>query len=617
MTARAATGWLPLAAAVLAGAGCRATAPSPAPVLVPAPVAAMAPAPLAAKAPQPPLTPRPVELLPDVVLQPADPPSEKLAFTLVVAPPLAIAADLDDMSTALGMPLALGQSLLDAIGSQPVVGNMHLTRAEIDSLDRDRPVTAVGLVGGRACLALTFRDTETVHRMLGQLGVEVARRGPAGLVQLRMASGDRVWVGVSSRTLLISLGADTVVDAGTLALELQLQPRTSQAAFTLYPQALARGRRMRALLPARVFRESSGRALTPAARGMLRQAALLAGEMLDQTVSARFSLDVDVHAGVVARLELQPAPGSDLAQRASRPAPYELEAGLPISGDRTFVIASGSHATLLAALATIVDATGPAGRALHDELSAVGAMFQGGGSCAIDTETIPLRSYCIWGLAPGLKPARVLDRYAALTKASHAWLAEVVGHETRSPKIRRTGDVLEIEEPVYFEEGEDATAHAMRKAAIGGDTRISAMTVRSGHLVATQGLDARALLAALAHPAPPRPPDRAPILEATLRRTKGADAVFFADLISMVARVAQHADNPGARQIAVMMFAVPGFADLHAPLVFDMRSADGRPAYELQLPYQTLENVMQIVRPFTGAMGAGQPPPTKRPPSPH
>jgi hypothetical protein len=608
------------AVAALAGTGCRATAPAPAPVLAPAPALAPAaramtaasPAAAASAAAQP---PHPVDAVPDVTLRRADPPSEQLAFTVVIAPPLALAADLDDMSSALGVPAALGQSLIDALTSAPLFGGARITRADIESLDRDRPVTAVGLVGGGACVALTFRDTSTARHTLERLFGRVAILGPAGLVQL--PSNDPLWAGVSSRTLFLAVDPDTILDAGALALELQLQPRSSQAAFTLYPRALAGGRRLRALLPERLSRETSGRPLTPAARGMLRQAALLAGELLDQTVATRFSLDVDVHAGAVARLEIQPVPGSDLAKRASRPMPYELEAGLPITGDRTFVMASGSHSTLLAALATVVGATGPAGRVLHDDLNALGAMFQGAGSCAIDTETIPFRSYCSWGLVPGLKPARVLDRYAALTKASHAWLAELLGHETRSPKIRRTGDLLEIEEPVYFDEAEDPTARAMRKAALGGDTRVSAMTVRSGRLVATQGLNARALLAALAHPPPPRPPDRAPILEATLRRTKGADALLFADLISMVARVAQSADNPGARQIAVMMFAIPGLADLHAPMVFATRSADGRPSYELQLPYQTLENIMRIVRPFTGAMGAGQPAPAKRAPSGH
>jgi hypothetical protein len=102
----------------------------------------------------------------------------------------------------------------------------------------------------------------------------------------------------------------------------------------------------------------------------------------------------------------------------------------------------------------------------------------------------------------------------------------------------------------------------------------------------------------------------APIFENVAGRTKGAEVLVFVDLMSFLNAVGKAADDPSVKQVGAMMNAVPGLSELRAPLVVAMWGGKTT-AVDLQLPYQTLANLAQVVRPFMGMMGG--PPPSGGP----
>jgi hypothetical protein len=621
-----------LGAALLLAAACRTSAPAtppatpavaaatPAPPVVP-PATAKSPAPAAGTtaASEPPL--------PDVDLRPAGatPPPGRI-LSLAVASPAALADALDRLAQATGIDAAVGQGFLDSFdgtSGMSVIGGVPVTRAMLDRLDPARPITGVGLmpgigVPGGLCVAATFRDAAGARRTLAEIGPELRRTGGVSTRRLRPdkdapTKEASVFAGVSGRTLLLSSAEGTLMHAGALAIAMQATPPTDQAVVTLHVDALGpagRGILQGALAKGMTevadrMRKDPKNRLSPAIMKAVEALGTMGMRPLAEVRSLRLALDVGADAGVALRLDVDPIPGSGLSRWAT-PSPYRLDPALPIGDDGTMVLSWGAVETGFSLIEEMAAPTGPAGRALRKDLEAFAPSFARGGSCVIDVAKLPLRSYCAWDLKPGLKPAGVLDRYAAVIKSSHAWSMELVPRGPGAPRIRRARDVLEIEEPLGSAD-DDAATRAMRKIAFGGDTRRSAVTVKGGRLIVTQGPTARDLLPAVARDAAAAgaaasAPASAPILTDMLARTKGSDAIFFVDLVSALVRIAEAATDPSVRQVGVMLAAVPGLATLRMPLVLSMRS-NGAVAYELTLPRASVENAVRVIRPFMGTMG--------------
>jgi hypothetical protein len=354
---------------------------------------------------------------------------------------------------------------------------------------------------------------------------------------------------------------------------------------------------------AEAFASEAAPGRTPTSPSLERVAKAVPGmlaRLVAQTHSVRLALEVNEQAGLAVRAELEPTADSALGRRLATPTPYTLDPSLPVEDDGTLVGAWGTLAGISALVAEIARPTGRAGRALSAALEAYTGMLAGPGSCTILAGKLPLQWYCAHALKPGLKAPQVLRRYAAMMETYHAWIKELDGRSLQTVKVRRGRDVLEIETAV---EAADPAARAMRELLAGGPTQLSAVTVRGNRLLVTQGDKPRELLAVLERAPAPRAPTVAPILEATLARTRGADALFYVDVVSLILRITQVAQEPAVRQAGVMLGALAGMARLHAPFVVTARSA-GPLTYELQLPYESLEAVAGIVRRYTGVMGA-------------
>jgi hypothetical protein len=544
---------------------------------------------------------------------------------VVVASPAALADALDRLARATGIDQPVGQGFLDSfdgVGATSIIGGVGITRAMLDRLDPARPVTAVGLMPGIGvptgfCVAATFRDAAGARRTLDEIGPEARRLGSASFRALHAEKGaaagkpPTVAAALSGRTLLLASTEATLLKAGAPAIALQATPPTDEVAVTIHMDAIGPGglALMRAAMAKGMIDVAERLRRNPMAKvnATIMKAVEALGTIgmrpLAEIRTLRLALDVSADAGLALRLEVDPIPGTSLARWAT-PNPYHLDPTLPIGDDGTIVASWGSVATGFALFEELVDPTGPAGRALRKDLEAFAPSFARGGSCVIDAAAMPFKSYCTWDLKAGQKPAGVLDRYGAVVKASHAWSLEVLPRGPGAPKMRRQRDVLEIDEPLGSKD-DNAAARAVRKVVFGGDLRRSAVTVKDGRLMIAQGPEAHDMLPTMTRASAGTPPPGAPILADTLARTQGSDGLLFVDPVSLIVRIAETATDPSVRQLGVMVSAVPGLATLRMPMVLTMRSHDGV-AYQLALPRASVENVVRLIRPYLGTMGAGK-----------
>jgi hypothetical protein len=118
--------------------------------------------------------------------------------------------------------------------------------------------------------------------------------------------------------------------------------------------------------------------------------------------------------------------------------------------------------------------------------------------------------------------------------------------------------------------------------------------------VLASGRDARKALSRYGTPASLA---GAPLLAATLARTKGDEMMASVDVISFVLRVlGQGKDLPG-KEMAMVAGAMPGVSDMTAPFTFAMRGGNSLVG-ELRIPLGSLDNVAKVVRGILGPAGA-------------
>lgn len=129
-----------------------------------------------------------------------------------------------------------------------------------------------------------------------------------------------------------------------------------------------------------------------------------------------------------------------------------------------------------------------------------------------------------------------------------------------------------------------------------------AVTVKDGRLLTAQGAKPRELLATLTRATPNVP---GALLGPALARTGDANTFLYFDLPSMLVELSAGSEDPGLRQLHLMLAAIPGMAELRAPLVMTIRGHN-QVDVELVASTATLENVARVVRPFMGVMGTSQ-----------
>jgi hypothetical protein len=588
----------------LAAAGCastpqKATAPNPA---APGAAAALAP-------------------WPAIALRPAGEARARLGMSGALAVPTAVAADLDRLARSIDLPVALGELALAKLIQIPMQG-VRLSREQWDRLDPARPVGAAGLMGaepgagpGGVCVALTFRDVGLARKTLAEVGTETGRAG--GVASLKLASGSTVAVALHGRTLLLASDAETLLAAGALAEEVQLRPRAGQAVVSLHPQVLARayGASMADLVARAaesMARDMAGKSskpgksgkggkggkgakeeVTPAMQRTIVAGFRAMGQLVAESQVVRLVVSLGAADGLLLRTELEPLPGTPFAARAATAHPYALDRALVLDDDRTTVMAFGDMAATVPVFEPVLRASGPAGRTLAREATRLSQQVTAGGSCAMVFSAIPMAMTCAMELRPGVTPRTALDSYTAVVTGMNAWTTEAVGRRTSKIKVKRRRDAVEIEDILV---DRDPVVRSARRALVGGDALRYVVTVRDGRLVVQVGE---------APPARKPGPNATPILTATLTRTAGAEMLAYVDVLAFLAAYGKNAQDPGGRQLGVMLAAVPGLIDLSAPMVFTMRGGP-TPSFDFQLPQLALANIARVLKPFMGTMGGGR-----------
>jgi len=523
-----------------------------------------------------------------------------LVGSLVTVAPNKIVGDIDALSKRLQLPMLLGQELLSSLLGLGG-GTIHL-RELWDRLDPTAPIAVVWVLPPHRgfCAAVTLRDNAAAKRVLNELGTVGQRRN--GISEHVSASGDKLWGGIKGRTLFVSGSAETLLLAGGLAEAAQVPPDKGQVVLTVMSQALAAASGMTpdALVAhmASVMAGETQAAQVKAAPGVQRMIVAMtevAAKLLMDSTAIHLLFDVGPTPGVLIQAELVPAGGTELAARTARRMPYAFDTRLPVKNDGTAVFSTGDWAAWMPMLTKMFEASGPAGRAVWKDTSKMVAMT-GGWSCVIDSAEAGLSTLCSAALKPGALGKTGLDAAVAMMTSQHAWEAELDGRKPGALKVKRGRDAVEIEKKI---ESKDPTARALAKAMAGGEVMKYALSVKDGRLLMTMGRDAKKGLsrygaaAAMTH---------APLLAATLARTKGDEMMASVDVISFVLRMlGQGKDLPG-KEMAMMAGAMPGVSDMTAPFAFAVRGGNSLVG-EFAIPLGSLENVAKVVRGMLSAPG--------------
>jgi hypothetical protein len=562
-----------VAFALLGGAGCATALGPPPPKVAPPPPAAPAPAPAEAS-------------LPDLVFRAGEPPWRALGVSVVIGSPASLETSLDVLGAKLGLTDHIGRRFLEGMTStsEEELSGVKLTPQILDLLDRARPVVFIMLgpgigVSSGDCWGLAFRDAAGARRGLALLGVETSRAG--GESTRRLPDGTAVVAGVHGRTLLFSTTPKTLAVAGPLVEALQAGHVEHVASVAVYPQIFpvgadvigagfesglvaelekTRAEQRAKRGPAPRFAVTDG--LIATARHLARRFA----QVVADTRVARLELDLDDRVGFALRVAFEPVEGSALARTLTPPTPFGVDPRLRGSS-APYLLSWGAPPGGPSVLDDLFEASGPAGKALHAEHDKWRRLFAGPGSCAHGLPAAPAAWLCAQPFARGVKAAEVVRRYAAVSKALTAWLHEI-GVAASLPR---------------------SVAAARPEAGL--------------YAGAPERKAAEAALAARIAPAPPPP-----ALASLLAHAEGADVIVALDLVRLLTDGAATLPQPDLQGPFAKLGALQGFTAVRASFGLTARSG-ARAAYELQVPFETLRDVITFVRPYLTGLGALWPAP--------
>jgi hypothetical protein len=546
--------------------------------------------------------------VPETEPQFAAPATAKAALvgSLVTVAPNKMVGDFDALSQRLSLPMLLGRELLSSLGGLGLAGDSVHFQQLWDRVDPDAPIAVVWVLPSNAsakgyCAAVTFRDRAGARRTLDEMGTPGQQRG--GIMERVSASGDKLWGGIKGRTLFVSGSAEALLLAGGLAETTQVQPGKGQMVLTVLPQALAAasGKTPEALVAqmasmmASAAQAAPGKSAPPLQRMSIAMTEVATKLVLD-CAAVHLVFEVGPSDGVLIQTELVPAAGSELAKQAAHRTPYAFDARLPVKNDGTAAFAIGDWSAWLAMAGKMFEATGTAGHAMVRDTGKMLGMTSGW-SCVVESAEVGFSTLCSSPLKSGSTGKAALDAAVAMMTAQHTWEAELDGRKASPLKVKRSRDVVEIEKKI---ENKEPTARALAKAMAGGDTLKYALTIKDQRLLMVTGRDARKALSR--YGATGGSLAGAPLLAATLARTKGDEMMAAVDVISFVLRVlGQGKDLPG-KEMATMARTMPGVAELTAPFTFAMRGGNSLVG-EFRIPLGSLENVAKVVRGMLGAAG--------------
>lgn len=535
-----------------------------------------------------------------------------LVGSLVTVAPSRILGDLDGLSQRLGLPMMLGRELLSSLDSLGMSGK-DVRIADI--VDRIDPTSGVAIVWTMSqqpavkgfCAALTFKDAASAKRTADEMGIPSPPRN--GVIERRSSREDVIFTAIKGRTLFVSGSAEALLFAGGLAEAARVPPLKGQLVLTVLPQALAKasGKSPDAIVTELTAMATEGFAKSGTKSGTKNSEAMgkMVVAMLETAArigldssAARLILEVGPREGLVIQAELVPAAGTDFATRTAHRAPYTFDARLPVRSDGTTVMAIGDVSMWLSTFGKMLEATGPAG---HAALRDIKAMSELGGewSCVLEPAQTGIATLCSSALKPGVTTKAALDAATAWLVSQNAWEAELDGRKAKPMKIKRSAEMIEIEKKI---ESKEPVARALSQAMAGGDSFKHALTVKNGRLLQATGHAPKDILA---HYGAGASSQDAPLVAASLARTKSDEGMASVDFISLLLHLFRQGKGlPGAEMVA-MASAVPGLADLRAPFHFALRTGNSLTG-EFRIPLGSLDNIAKVVR---GMLGAAQPSP--------
>jgi hypothetical protein len=543
------------------------------------------------------------------VFSPVSAAAATLVGSLVAVPPSAIVADLDALSKRLMLPMQAGQELVSSLGGLGLVGDAAHFRQVWERLDSKALLAVVWVLPPKAagkgyCAALTFKDAAGAKQTLDDLGKPGAQHD--GVVERKVPGGDAIWAATKGRTLFVSNSADALLLGGSLAEQAQSSPQASlkdgQVVLSALPPALAKASgQSKEQIVARIagaLGEAAQTASEKMAAGAQRLMVGVAESLTKMALEAsevRLVFEVGPKGGVMVRAEMVPLPGTALATRIARRAPYAFDDRLPVRSDGTVVMAFGDLSSWFPAFAPVLEASGPAGQAMRKDATQWFDMVSDV-SCVVEPVAVGFSSLCSSSLKKGADPKLAMGAAVALLTSQNAWEAELEGRKASPLKIKRKKDSVEVEKKI---QNSDAVARAMAKAMAGGDTIKTVIAVKSERLLQATGQKARDLVAGYG---PAGNFKNAPIVAATMADTKGMEGVASVDIVAVLLRLFGKAKDLPASQMAAMAGSMPGVAEMKAPFVFDLRTGSALTG-EFRIPLGSLDAIGKVVQGILGAVG--------------
>jgi hypothetical protein len=482
----------------------------------------------------------------------------------------------------------------------------------VDALRTDAPVAAVlvqGPIPGGEPVAVIAAAVKPTHvaALLQTAGKVKRRDGDAVEVELAVTPPRqvspfghpgvqftlpgtpprRLWLLVRDQVVLMAASQEALIAGRALALAARTPTAERDVVVTAHPKALAH---------------------------------------VSGVASASLELWIDPARDSSARIRLHPEPGHALARAAAPGDPYVADPAAMNSepaaaaAPPAFVGATGRLPIVTEARKMLTAAPTGAGSgasarrwaALVDELA---SKLTGAWTIRGDLAVDGFAYQCAYRLAPGVKPARVMDLVARLaTEKTTSELLELLdlAPAASAPEVTRRNDRLHVRIPLATKRSPSGRALVAPGSLAAMDYLDLAFAVAAGRLLMASGPDAAVLIDGLAREAvapsrtdAPRliPPAESEvraraILNRALAESKGADAVLYVDAGPFLKTwtLSWAASRGGA----VVRSTVPLADELGAPtpLSFALRGEHDALSIDVRMPIETVRRIGPILSSF-------------------
>jgi hypothetical protein len=380
--------------------------------------------------------------------------------------------------------------------------------------------------------ALGLADGNQAQQVSAAFGKPLETKSDAR--SFKRADGTVFWLWRKGSNVVVSTSFPALVTGATLALE-SLAASDDDLAVTVRPDAIAKSQGVDvksalANLSTELEQKAAAEGQSPMVRLATKTVVNALGAKLAEVAEARLSANLDSERGGSFTLTVQPKAGSGLAAAIAKRAPYALEPAL-LAGDEPFLLAASSPSEVWAGawrvLAPLLREI-PDGGSLGKPIETMLASLTGAFSLAARGRDKHWEHVGVYGLAPGASAEVFLDQVVALYQAKALIQLFAAAGIKVKPTIKR--DKAGAFGELRIDTAKLPREQAAAMKAMLGDTYAFALSGGPGRLLMAAGPDCRALVKRLADPgaAPPRATD---LVTMALDETRGADALFYIDIM--------------------------------------------------------------------------------------